>query len=88
MNRALCLVLLVLWCVAEAACADKRLPNSSGTPDSLRAAIVDLSETFGAAYPNGPKYLARLDRLEGRLGKGDKAGEWRVEVDLAALLGE
>ena len=31
---------------------------------ALRRAIVDLIETFGAKYPQGPKYLARLDALE------------------------
>ena len=31
---------------------------------SLRAAITDLMETFGARYPKGAEYLARLDALK------------------------
>ncbi len=32
--------------------------------DSLRLAIEDLTQTFGNNYPNGKKYLARLEKLE------------------------
>jgi formylglycine-generating enzyme required for sulfatase activity len=31
---------------------------------SLRLAIIDLTETFGQSYPKGHKYLERLDSLE------------------------
>ncbi len=36
-------------------------------PGSLRAAIKDLSVTFGESYPGGPRFLERLDRIESRL---------------------
>jgi len=32
--------------------------------DSLRLAIQDLALTFGSRYPDGQKYLARLEKLE------------------------
>lgn len=32
--------------------------------ESLRLAIVDLIETFGANYPQGPEFLKRCDELE------------------------
>jgi len=32
--------------------------------ESLRLAIEDLTDTFAGKYPNGKKYLARLDRIE------------------------
>jgi hypothetical protein len=34
---------------------------------ALRRAIVDLTETFGAKYPQGQKQLARLSAIEGKL---------------------
>jgi hypothetical protein len=36
----------------------------TNTPDTLRAAINDLMQTFGQRYPNGPAYLKRLDVIE------------------------
>ncbi len=41
----------------------------TSTPESLRAAIEDLTKTFGAKYPKGAEYLKRLDTLKA----GDKA---------------
>ena len=38
-----------------------------GTPATLRAAIVDLVDTFGERYRNGQVFLARLEALEGPL---------------------
>jgi hypothetical protein len=35
----------------------------AGTLASLRNAIVDLTQTFGDRYPNGPAFIARLDAL-------------------------
>ncbi len=35
-----------------------------GTPAALRLAIEDLTATFGARYPKGKEFLARLDALE------------------------
>ena len=40
---------------------------------SLRAAIVDLSATFGADYPQGQAYLARLAEIEKK-----ERGEWEA----------
>ncbi len=55
--------------------------------ESVRLAIVDLVETFGDRYPRGPKFLARLERLESaRLGdRSPQAGleELREEALLA-----
>ena len=34
-----------------------------GSAESLRAAIVDLTKTFGGRYPGGDGYLKRLDAL-------------------------
>lgn len=41
-----------------------------GDAASLRRAVRDLIETFGARYPNGPAYLQRLDAIET---SGDRA---------------
>jgi hypothetical protein len=35
--------------------------------DSLRAAIRDLTDTFGSRYPRGERYLQRLAKIEQRL---------------------
>ena len=32
--------------------------------ESLRLAIEDLTQTFGNRYPNGPRYLTQLEKLE------------------------
>jgi len=40
---------------------EHRVPAGVGR---LRAAIKDLMATFGSAYPDGPKFSARLDDLE------------------------
>ncbi|HYW78025.1 MAG TPA: hypothetical protein VE890_00545, partial [Thermoguttaceae bacterium] len=37
---------------------------ASNTRESLRLAINDLIASFGASYPNGKDYLARLDALD------------------------
>ena len=34
---------------------------------SLRLAICDLMETYGAEYPNGPQYLGRTDELAAKM---------------------
>ena len=41
----------------------KMAEENSASPDSLRAAIQDLTATFGNRYPNGKTYLARLDEI-------------------------
>jgi len=39
--------------------------------DSLRLAIQDLTQTFGKDYPNGAKYLARLEKIEKAVKESD-----------------
>jgi hypothetical protein len=39
-------------------------PRWTGTADSLRAAVKDLIETFGAKYAQGAVYLERLEALK------------------------
>ena len=47
--------------------APETLPGlSTDQLDSLRLAVTDLTETFPQAYPEGPRYLARLRRLRQR----------------------
>jgi formylglycine-generating enzyme required for sulfatase activity len=52
-------------------------PYSPGEVDieAFRRALVDLTETFGAEYPQGPAYLARLDELEKAAGQARSAAE-------------
>ena len=56
-----------------------RLQQTAGTSrlaeDSLRAAIEDLTSTFGGRYAQGKQYLARLDRLRQQqaAAKGEQA---------------
>ena len=51
--------------------------------EALRAAIVDLADTFGDRYPRGGEYLAGLDRLERRSEEASdgEAGEILAELD-------
>ena len=58
----------ILIAIAGTACvvmAENKAVINNGTNDaeSLRAAIEDLSETFGRKYPNGKEYLKRLDEI-------------------------
>lgn len=67
--RTLLLTALGLFSIdrlAAPASAEDRLPEV----DKLRAAIVDLSGTFGDAYPEGSHFLDRLNRIESRLADG------------------
>lgn len=47
--------------------ADPTPPQVQTDPTALRLAINDLITTFGPRYPDGPAYLAALDRLEAQL---------------------
>ena len=61
---------------------------SEVSTSSLRLAIIDLTQTFGARYPGGPEYLRRLDVLEQKLDKSEpgSAEELKaVNEDLASL---
>jgi len=61
--------------------------------EAVRLAIQDLIDTFGAAYPKGAAYLARLDALqkrlieaqEGKNGGDAKEGLLAATQDLLAL---
>ena len=57
-------IVLLAWLVAF----QLGMPVRAATPDdgtvaSLRAAITDLSQAFGDRYPDGKKFLQRLDAL-------------------------
>ena len=62
--------------IVIALATDVRADDLPGAAE-LRAAIVDLSETFGDQYPEGQNYLARLDSLqrEARQSTGQPAGD-------------
>jgi formylglycine-generating enzyme required for sulfatase activity len=73
--------------LANAKKARKRKPKATNanavkinTPQSLRLAIEDLTKTFGAKYPKGGEYLARLDKLEARLKAPDPAAQAQLEA--------
>ncbi|HJN08184.1 MAG TPA: hypothetical protein QF564_05795 [Pirellulaceae bacterium] len=53
--------------------------------DSLRAAIVDLMETFGDRYPNGNQFLAELDKIDSHLSLATPADRKRLEGELQSL---
>jgi WD40-like Beta Propeller Repeat len=52
-------------------------------PDPLRAAIEDLTATFGTRYPQGAEYLARFERIQHELEQatGDQAARLTAELD-------
>lgn len=52
---------------------------------SLREAIQDLTTTFGARYPHGPQFLARLDAIEPALREAGGAARGKGHADFAAL---
>ena len=57
-------------------------PKAESRCLSLRAAIVHLSATFGAEYPRGKQFLARLDQLEGRLASAPPSEQPRLQSQL------
>jgi len=67
------------------------LPPGSVNVATLRLAIEDMIASFGSQYPNGPRYLERLDALElaQSVLRDDRAHHpeeaTRVEDDLVAL---
>jgi formylglycine-generating enzyme required for sulfatase activity len=54
--------LVFLFACLTASRSDAASPDA-GTPASLRAAVGDLVKTFGERYPDGEKFLQRLDAL-------------------------
>jgi len=65
------LFVLTMNVVVAAATCSTAISVEQREIDNLRAAITDLSDTFGKDYPRGLGYLARLDELEKRLGQRD-----------------
>jgi len=60
-------------------------------PESLRRAIEDLVETFGRRYPQGTRFLARLDeieRLAGEARTGQLAALQREALTANPLVGD
>ena len=51
----------------------------------LRAALQDLSATFGAAYPKGAEFLGRLDSLEKSMASERAEDAAKAKAGLAAL---
>jgi len=84
------IVVSVLVGPADAAPAAKKarpqgLP-SLGSPETLRAAVRDLSSTFGPRYPKAPELLARLDDIEKRTKAGEAPQDEFLELQRQALL--
>jgi hypothetical protein len=52
---------------------------------ALRAAVDDLSATFGAEYAGGPEFRRRLDGLWGRFGRAEPDEVDRIEAEFAEL---
>ncbi len=53
--------------------------------ESLRAAIDDLTTTFGARYGRAGEYLRRLDDLQSRAGRASGAEAQRVQAEYEQL---
>ena len=58
---------------------------SGNTPATLRAAIKDLTATFANRYPNGGKYLARLNEIDKDLTGSNRAKPQAVWKAFEAL---
>lgn len=54
-------------------------------PEALRAAITDLSLTFGSRYPNGQRFLDRLAALEPRVRAASDSERSAAEVEWRQL---
>ena len=82
-------ILILLLLVALAAPAWCAAPAKSGLPSegdhaTLRAAIQDLITTFRDQYPEGEKFLSRLEQME-TSPKGPKARAKFLELQRQAL---
>jgi formylglycine-generating enzyme required for sulfatase activity len=66
---------IVSICLAGAFLAAPRAVAQNVQVDcqKLRAAISDLFQSYPDRYPNAPRYLHRLEQIEGRLAEGDKS---------------
>jgi hypothetical protein len=52
---------------------------------ALRKAIKDLMTTFGDRYPEGKKYLRKLDDIERRMNKAGRADIKKIQAELNDL---
>lgn len=96
LTAAACCALAAPWALSchcgLAAKAEDRLsvpPQEAGPGElePLRSAILDLTDTFGAGYPHGREYLARLEALAAAAGSGAKEVEDQVrQLKQQALL--
>jgi hypothetical protein len=86
MIRLFAVALFLPWAAltSHATAGDARADELPGAA-ALRAAIVDLTETFADRYPRGRDYLARLDRLERRAQGATKADAAKIGAKLDAL---
>ncbi len=50
---------------------ETNLTAAEPKPEAIRRAVMDLIETYGERYPQGPKYLERLDQLEKTPNQGE-----------------
>jgi len=60
-GTAACLLVTVAACGSAGAAVTGR---PTGRVEALRAAVTDLTETFGDRYPDGRKFLARLAKVD------------------------
>ena len=79
----LAVLLSSLWFAASVNTAEPS--QSQERRLSLRAAIVDLSATFGSEYPRGSQFLARLDEFERLLASAPLAEQAKLQSQLHLL---
>ncbi len=84
MSVRTCLLALLLSTPLPALAGAPVAP-AHNTPATLRAAIEDLTATFGASYPNGGKYLARLAEIEAGLAAKGRAARTAAQAAFDAL---
>ena len=86
-NRIIFAALLaVCFSVARVAPAGKpagkaapgKVASGYGPADSLRRAIRDLTATYGARYPKGRSFLARLDAMSPKVAAGQAADQYEA----------
>ena len=63
-------------------------PTKAQTPETLRAAVRDLAQTFGERYPHGQAFLDGIDSLEGRGRSAQRDEKAKLGSELAALARE
>ena len=68
----------------RAAKAPRALP-SSGSPETLRSAVADLTARFGPRYPKAGEVLAKLPDIERRLASADESARGKARGEFEAL---